>query len=126
MLTTDDPVRGLRILVDTGLMDRFLPEVPALRLVVDEHHHHKDVYEHSLTVLRQTIELDHARSPGPHPPFARLRAPLSHHLGKPATRRLHHGAGDPFHPHAAKGTRAARTGPHACRPPPTRTRPLPN
>ena len=63
LLQTDDPVRGIRLLVDTGLMDVFLPEVPALRLEVDEHHHHKDVYEHSLTVLRQAIELEKARHP---------------------------------------------------------------
>ena len=64
LLQTDDPVRGIRLLVDTGLMAEFLPEIPALRLEVDEHHHHKDVYEHSLTVLRQAIELEQARNPG--------------------------------------------------------------
>ena len=46
------------LLVDTGLADVFLPEIPALRLEVDEHHHHKDVYEHSLTVLDQAIDLE--------------------------------------------------------------------
>src|SRR3546814_19013221 len=82
MLTTDDPVRGLRILVDTGLMDRFLPEVPALRLEVDEHHHHKDVSAHSLTVLRQTIELEHARPPGTPPDVALRLAALLPDLGQ--------------------------------------------
>ncbi|MDQ2637678.1 MAG: CCA tRNA nucleotidyltransferase, partial [Actinomycetota bacterium] len=58
LLATDDPVRGIRLLVQTGLMAEFLPEIPALQLEVDEHHHHKDVYEHSLTVLRQAIDLE--------------------------------------------------------------------
>ena len=51
------PRAGIRLLVDTGLAARVLPEMPALRLEIDEHHHHKDVYEHSLTVLDQAIEL---------------------------------------------------------------------
>src|SRR5690606_12222032 len=50
LMETCDPVRGIRVLVDTELIDEFLPEVSAMRLEVDEHHHHKDVYEHSLTV----------------------------------------------------------------------------
>src|SRR5690606_35890174 len=45
LLQTDDPVRGIRLLVESGLMAQFLPEIPALQLEVDEHHHHKDVYE---------------------------------------------------------------------------------
>jgi poly(A) polymerase len=108
MLTTDDPVRGLRILVDTGLMELFLPEVPALRLEIDEHHHHKDVYEHSLTVLRQTIELEHARHPGAAPDVALRLAALLHDIGKPATRRLEPGGGVTFHHHDVKGARLAR------------------
>ena len=67
LLETEDPVRGIRLLVETGLMEEFLPEVPALRLEVDEHHHHKDVYEHSLTVLRQAIELERTRNPDRRP-----------------------------------------------------------
>ncbi|MCK6066225.1 MULTISPECIES: CCA tRNA nucleotidyltransferase [Microbacterium] len=107
-LTTDDPVRGIRILVDTGLMERFLPEVPALRLEVDEHHHHKDVYEHSLTVLRQAIELEHARHPGAAPDVPLRLAALLHDIGKPATRRLEPGGGVTFHHHDIKGSRMAR------------------
>ena len=49
---------GLRILVDTGLADQFIPELPALRLEIDEHHRHKDVYEHTLTVVEQAIDLE--------------------------------------------------------------------
>jgi len=94
--------------VDTGLMDLFLPEVPALRLEVDEHHHHKDVYEHSLTVLRQAIELEKARSPGAAPDVPLRLAALLHDIGKPTTRRLEPGGGVTFHHHDIKGARLAR------------------
>ncbi len=59
------PRAGLTLLVDTGLADRVLPELPALRLERDEHHRHKDVYEHSLTVLEQAIDLEHRLGDGP-------------------------------------------------------------
>jgi poly(A) polymerase len=108
MLATDDPVRGLRILVDTGLMERFLPEVPALRLEMDEHHHHKDVYEHSLTVLRQAVDLEHTRHPGASPDIPLRVAALLHDIGKPATRKLEPGGGVTFHHHDVKGARLAR------------------
>ena len=108
LLQTDDPVRGIRLLVETGLMDLFLPEVPALRLEVDEHHHHKDVYEHSLTVLRQAIELEKARNPGAAPDVPLRLAALLHDIGKPATRRLEPGGGVTFHHHDIKGARLAR------------------
>ena len=91
LLATDDPVPGIRILVDTGLMAEFLPEVPALRLEVDEHHHHKDVYEHSLTVLQQAIDLHRA--------IERQRRPGgggSHRLLRPVRARDEaHVAGEP-------------------------------
>lgn len=108
LLQTGDPVRGIRILVETGLMDEFLPEVPSLRLEVDEHHHHKDVYEHSLTVLRQAIELEGSRHPGAAPDVALRLAALLHDIGKPATRRLEPGGGVSFHHHDVKGARLAR------------------
>lgn len=108
LLQTDDPVRGLRLLVDTGLIDLFLPEVPALRLEVDEHHHHKDVYEHSLTVLRQAIELERTRHPDAAPDVPLRLAALLHDIGKPATRRLEPGGAVTFHHHDVKGSRMAR------------------
>lgn len=128
LLQTDDPVIGIRLLVETGLIDGFLPEVPALKLEVDEHHHHKDVYEHSLTVLRQTIELEKTRHPvptappldadasggasgrvGPAAPDVPLRlAALLHDIGKPATRKLEPGGGVTFYHHDIKGARLAR------------------
>lgn len=108
LLQTDDPALGIRLLVETGLMDQFLPEVPALRLEIDEHHHHKDVYEHSLTVVRQAIELEKVRHPDAAPDVALRLAALLHDIGKPATRRLEPGGGVTFHHHDVKGARLAR------------------
>jgi poly(A) polymerase len=108
LLQSDDPVRGIRILDDTGLLGRFLPEVPALRLEVDEHHHHKDVYEHSLTVLRQAIALERSRHPDSAPDVPLRLAALLHDIGKPATRRLEPGGGVTFHHHDVRGARLAR------------------
>jgi poly(A) polymerase len=108
LLQTDHPVRGIRLLVETGLVDEFLPEIPALRLEVDEHHHHKDVYEHSLTVLRQAIELERARHPDASPDVPLRLAALLHDIGKPSTRRLEPGGAVTFHHHDVKGARMAR------------------
>lgn len=108
LLATGDPVRGIRLLVDTGLMEEFLPEVPALRLEVDEHHHHKDVYEHSLTVLRQAIDLETSRHPDAPPDVPLRLAALLHDIGKPATRRLEPNGGVTFYHHDVKGARLAR------------------
>lgn len=108
LLATDAPDRGIRLLVDTGLMELFLPEVPALRLEVDEHHHHKDVYEHSLTVLAQAIDLEKQRHPGQKPDVTLRLAALLHDIGKPATRKLEPGGAVSFHHHDVKGARMAR------------------
>lgn len=108
LLGTEDPVRGIRVLVETGLIEEFLPEVSALRLEVDEHHHHKDVYEHSLTVLTQAIEHEHARRPGADPDIPLRLAALLHDIGKPRTRKLEKGGAVTFHHHDVVGARMAR------------------
>jgi len=108
LMQTDDPVRGIRVLVETGLIDEFLPEVSALRLEVDEHHHHKDVYEHSLTVLQQAIELERSRHPGDAPDVPLRIAALLHDIGKPRTRKLEPGGAVTFHHHDVVGGRMAR------------------
>jgi poly(A) polymerase len=108
LLQTDDPVRGIRVLVDTGLGEQFLPEVSALRLEVDEHHHHKDVYEHSLTVLAQAIEHERSRFPGTPPDVPLRLAALLHDIGKPRTRKLEPGGAVSFHHHDIVGARMAR------------------
>ncbi|WP_193597403.1 CCA tRNA nucleotidyltransferase [Microbacterium sp. YJN-G] len=108
LMGTPDPVRGIRVLVDTGLIEEFLPEVSALRLEVDEHHHHKDVYEHSLTVVRQAIELEQTRNPGAAPDVPLRLAALLHDIGKPRTRKLEQGGGVSFHHHDVVGARMVR------------------
>ncbi|PYD00720.1 CCA tRNA nucleotidyltransferase [Microbacterium esteraromaticum] len=108
LMQTDDPIRGIRVLVETGLIDEFLPEVSALRLEVDEHHHHKDVYEHSLTVVRQAIALEKSRNPGAAPDVPLRLAALLHDIGKPRTRKLEPGGGVTFHHHDVVGSRMAR------------------
>ncbi|MGL3148728.1 CCA tRNA nucleotidyltransferase [Microbacterium sp. A82] len=108
LMQTDDPVRGIRVLVETSLIDEFLPEVTALQLEVDEHHHHKDVYEHSLTVLQQAIELEHVRHPDAEPDVPLRIAALLHDIGKPRTRKLEPGGAVSFHHHDVVGSRMAR------------------
>lgn len=108
LMQTDDPARGIRVLVDTELIEEFLPEVSALRLEVDEHHHHKDVYEHSLTVLTQAVELEHSRHPDAAPDVPLRIAALLHDIGKPRTRKLEPGGAVTFHHHDVVGSRMAR------------------
>jgi len=105
LLLSPRPVTGIRILVDSGIAERVLPEVPALRLEIDEHARHKDVYEHSLTALEQAIELEESRG---HRPDLILRlAVLLHDIGKPATRVIEPGGAVSFHHHDVLGGRMA-------------------
>lgn len=93
LIATSAPTRGLRVLVETGLCDIFLPEFGALRDMQDDHGRHKDVYEHTLTVLEQAIELENKRGSSPDGPDIILRvAALLHDIGKPATRRFEGGS----------------------------------
>lgn len=101
-----DPVAGLRLLVDTGLAEHVLPELPALRLTADEHHRHKDVYEHSLTVLEQAIELEHRLDH--RPDFVVRFAALVHDIGKPRTRRFVDDGTVTFHHHDVVGAKMTR------------------
>jgi poly(A) polymerase len=103
LLLAAHPRRGLELLVDTGLADPVLPELPALRLEIDEHHQHKDVYEHTLQVLDRAIALE---TDGPD--LVLRLAALLHDIGKPATRRLEPGGGVSFHHHEVKGAHLAR------------------
>ncbi|QHC75197.1 CCA tRNA nucleotidyltransferase [Rathayibacter sp. VKM Ac-2805] len=107
LLATATPRAGLELLVDTGLAGRFLPELPALRLEQDEHHHHKDVYTHSLTVLEQAIALEESRHPGAAPDVVLRLAALLHDIGKPATRRLEPAGAVSFHHHDLVGSKLA-------------------
>ncbi|CAB4872678.1 unannotated protein [freshwater metagenome] len=105
LLMSKSPRIGITILVDTGLAEIVLPEIPKLRLEIDEHHHHKDVYEHSITVLEQAIEHED-RLGGPNL-LIRL-ASLLHDIGKPKTRALIEGGGVSFHHHEVVGARLAK------------------
>ncbi|HEY5845587.1 MAG TPA: CCA tRNA nucleotidyltransferase [Microlunatus sp.] len=106
LLLTDRPRAGLGLLVHTGVAERVLPELPALRLERDEHHRHKDVYEHSLTVLEQAIDLEPRLSDRPDL-VSRLAAVL-HDIGKPATRKFEAGGKVSFHHHDVVGAKLAR------------------
>ena len=105
MLMTASPRIGLAILVETTLADYVIPELPKLKLEIDEHHHHKDVYEHTLTVVEQAMSLEE-RLGGPNL-IMRLAA-LLHDIGKPKTRELIPGGGVSFHHHEVVGARMAR------------------
>jgi poly(A) polymerase len=101
------PRLGLTLLVETGLAERVLPELPALALERDEHHRHKDVYEHTLTVLEQSIDLE-ARLPGGGPDFVSRFAALMHDVGKPRTRRFVDDGTVTFHHHDVVGAKITR------------------
>jgi poly(A) polymerase len=108
LLLGADPRRGLEILVDCGLADQVIPEVPALRLEVDEHHHHKDVYQHTLTVIDQAIALETGPEGAvPGPDLVLRLAALMHDIGKPATRRFEQGGVVSFHHHEVVGAKMA-------------------
>jgi poly(A) polymerase len=109
LVCSPDPRSGLAILVDTGLADQMLPELPRLRLEIDEHHRHKDVYEHTLTVLEQAMTLeDGPEGPVPSPDFVLRFAALMHDVGKPRTRRFEPGGGVSFHHHEVVGAKITR------------------
>ncbi|HEX6684009.1 MAG TPA: CCA tRNA nucleotidyltransferase [Candidatus Limnocylindrales bacterium] len=103
LMLGDDPVTGLRLLVDTGLADQFLPELVGLKLEIDEHAQHKDVYEHTLKVVSNAVALDHP----PGDLVLRLAA-LLHDIGKPATKAVTPQGGVSFHHHELVGARMAK------------------
>src|SRR6202011_2259517 len=94
---------GVEVMVDTGVGDVVLPEIGAMRLSIDEHHQHKDVYRHSLTVLRQAIGLEEEG-----PDLVLRWAALLHDIGKPATRKHEPDGGVSFHHHEVVGAKMAR------------------
>ncbi|HME47947.1 CCA tRNA nucleotidyltransferase [Mycobacterium sp.] len=103
LMLGDDPVAGIELMVDTGMGDVVMPEVGGMRLAIDEHHQHKDVYRHSLTVLRQAIVLEDNG-----PDLVLRWAALLHDIGKPATRRHEPDGGVSFHHHEVVGAKMAR------------------
>ena len=108
LMLAERPRPGLQVLVDSGLAELVLPELPALRLEIDEHHRHKDVYEHTLTVLDQAIALETgATGPVPAPDLVLRLAALLHDIGKPRTRRFEPDGGVSFHHHEVVGAKLA-------------------
>ncbi|GFH38654.1 CCA tRNA nucleotidyltransferase [Streptomyces pacificus] len=103
LILAPNPRKGLALLVDTGLAGRFLPELPALRLESDEHHRHKDVYEHSLIVLEQAIALEEDE-----PDLVLRLAALLHDIGKPKTRRFEPDGRVSFHHHEVVGAKMTK------------------
>ncbi len=112
ILMSSDPRTGISILVDTGVAEIIIPEIPKLQLEIDEHHHHKDVYEHSITVLEQAIKQE--KRLGGANLIIRLAA-LLHDIGKPKTRSFIEGGGVSFHHHEVVGARLAKKRLHEMR-----------
>jgi poly(A) polymerase len=104
LIMSAHPRRGLALLVDTGLAEYVLPELPRLQMEIDEHRRHKDVYEHSLTVLEQAMALE---EPGEPDLVLRLAA-LLHDIGKPKTRAYEPGGGVSFHHHEMVGAKMTK------------------
>jgi poly(A) polymerase len=103
MMLGADPVAGIDLMVRTGLGDVVLPEVGGMRMAIDEHHQHKDVYQHSLTVLRQAIDLETGG-----PDLVLRWAALLHDVGKPSTRKHESDGGVSFHHHEVVGAKMTR------------------
>ena len=108
LLITDKPRPGIELLVETGVAEHFLPELPALKLEIDEHHHHKDVYQHSLTVLDQVIDLETKHQPQIEADLVLRIAALLHDIGKPKTRKFEGEGRVSFHHHEVVGARLAK------------------
>ena len=104
LMCSADPVTGLRLLVDTGLADRFIPEISGLKLEIDEHAQHKDVYEHTLIVVQNAIRLEGSSGPD----FILRMAALMHDIGKPATKDVGRDGRVSFHHHEVVGARMTR------------------
>ena len=112
-LLQESPRAALELFVTTALADVVLPELPALRMEIDEHHQHKDVYTHSLTVLDQAIDLEQAEGRGGEggaasPDLVLRLAALLHDIGKPATRRHEARGRVSFHHHEVVGAKLVR------------------
>ena len=107
LLLTDHPRAGIDALVQSGLASHVLPELAALRDETDEHGRHKDIYEHSLTVLDQAIALEKDRFGEDSPDLVMRLAALLHDIGKPKTKKIE-GGQVTFHHHDVVGAKLAK------------------
>ena len=108
IVMSDHPRMAFEALVETGLAEYVLPELPLLQLEADEHHHHKDVYEHTLKVLEQAIELEQSHEPKMSPDLTLRMAALLHDIGKPKTRKFESDGRVSFHHHEVVGARMTK------------------
>ncbi|WP_104197294.1 CCA tRNA nucleotidyltransferase [Cryobacterium sp. M15] len=108
LLVSKDPRAGIEVLMESGLAEIVLPEIPGLQLEIDEHHHHKDVYQHSLTVLEQAMGYEKSRGNLEAPDLIVRLAALLHDIGKPATRKLEPGGVVSFYHHDVVGAKLAK------------------
>ncbi len=108
LLVSADPRAGIEALMESGLAQIVLPEIPGLQLEIDEHHHHKDVYQHTLTVLEQAMGYEKSRGNLPSPDLIVRFAALLHDIGKPATRKLEPGGVVSFYHHDVVGAKLAK------------------
>ncbi|WP_028647903.1 CCA tRNA nucleotidyltransferase [Nocardiopsis sp. CNT312] len=106
LMLSPNPRRGIELMVELGIAGHVLPEVPRMQLEIDEHHRHKDVYEHSLTVLDQAVDLERERGHGPD--LVLRLAALLHDIGKPKTRAFESGNRVTFHHHEVVGASMTR------------------
>ena len=109
LITLDHPTAGLWFLVETGLADQFLPELPAMRLEHDPIHRHKDVLTHTFAVIENVRPPAEQADDRPDFDFRIVRlAALFHDIGKPRTRGYAEGKGTTFHHHDAVGARMTK------------------
>ena len=109
LLLSDRPRAGIEAFVDSGLADVVFPEIPALQLEIDEHHRHKDVFEHTMIVIDRAVALETGPDgPVPAPDLTLRLAALMHDIGKPKTRRFEAGGKVSFHHHDAVGAKMTR------------------
>jgi poly(A) polymerase len=108
LMLTSNPRPGIELLVETGVAEHFLPELPALKLEIDEHNHHKDVYQHSLKVMEQAIDLEKNHEPQLDSDLVLRLAALLHDIGKPKTRKFEGEGRVSFHHHEEVGKKTFR------------------
>ena len=108
LLLGAQPRIGLELLCDTGLAALVLPELVAMKETADEHNRHKDVYEHTLMVLEQAIDLERSHDPASGPDLVLRLAALLHDIGKPRTRRFDGPHRVTFHHHEVVGAKMTR------------------
>lgn len=103
LMLGDAPWAGMNLLVITGIAEHVFPEIPAMQLTQDEHRQHKDVYAHSMQVLRQAMDQEEDG-----PDLVLRWAALLHDSGKPATRDFSADGRVTFHHHEVVGSKLVR------------------